>query len=177
MESKRGRIRRVKHWRISLAILAALSASLALADDFKTINGKEYKNATVSRVEPDGIVIKSKSGIAKIFFVELPKEVQARFGHDPAKIEAEKRRRKSAEEKRIEEEKAAEREREERSKDRRGRFEAVTGAIPGRLNSVQHKPIEALQKARCPVKFLSPLKEARTLNLALLKWRCLLATP
>jgi len=30
-------------------MLAVLSASLALAEDFKTINGKEYKNATVSR--------------------------------------------------------------------------------------------------------------------------------
>jgi hypothetical protein len=29
-----------------------------LADDFKTNNGREYKNATVSRVEPNGIVIK-----------------------------------------------------------------------------------------------------------------------
>jgi hypothetical protein len=37
--------------------------SLALADDFKTINGKEYKNVTVSRVEPDGIVIRTSSGI------------------------------------------------------------------------------------------------------------------
>ena len=25
-----------------------------VADDLKTINGKEYKNVTVSRVEPDG---------------------------------------------------------------------------------------------------------------------------
>jgi hypothetical protein len=49
-----------------VAILAALSLSLALADDFKTINGKEYKNATVRHVEPDGIVIKTKSGITKI---------------------------------------------------------------------------------------------------------------
>jgi hypothetical protein len=29
-------------------------ASIALGDDFKTINGKEYKNATVNRVELDG---------------------------------------------------------------------------------------------------------------------------
>ena len=43
------------------AILATLFASLALADDFKTSSGKEYKDATVSRVEPDGIVLKSKS--------------------------------------------------------------------------------------------------------------------
>ena len=47
--------------RATLAILAALSASIALAEDFKTIDGKEYKNASVSRVEPDGIVLKSKS--------------------------------------------------------------------------------------------------------------------
>jgi hypothetical protein len=40
-----------------LAIFASLSASLALADEFKTVSGKEYKNATVSRVEADGIVI------------------------------------------------------------------------------------------------------------------------
>jgi hypothetical protein len=62
-----------------LAILVALCSSLALAEDFKTTAGKEYKNATVSRVESDGIVIKFHGGIAKIFFVELPKEVQERF--------------------------------------------------------------------------------------------------
>jgi hypothetical protein len=28
-------------------------ASIALADDFKTIDGKEYKDVKVSRVEPD----------------------------------------------------------------------------------------------------------------------------
>jgi hypothetical protein len=52
----------------ALAILAALSASIALADDFKTIDGKEYKNVTVKRVEPDGIVVSSKSGILSIMF-------------------------------------------------------------------------------------------------------------
>ena len=84
MESKRGSIgSRVKHWQISLAILAALSASLALADDFKTVAGKEYKDATVSRVEPDGIMIKFHGGIAKIFFVELPPEIQKQYGYDP----------------------------------------------------------------------------------------------
>jgi hypothetical protein len=72
----------VKHWQTTLAIWATLSASLALADDFKTINGKEYKNATVSRVETDGVVLKSKSGITKVYFTELPKDVQQRFGYD-----------------------------------------------------------------------------------------------
>jgi hypothetical protein len=65
----------VKYWEATLAILAALSASLALADDFKTVDGKEYKNAKVSRVEPDGIVLITKSGISKVYFAELPKDV------------------------------------------------------------------------------------------------------
>ena len=79
MESKRGRITRVNYGATTLAILAALSVSLALAEDFKTIAGKEYKNVTVSRVEADGIVIKGKPGISKVYFVELPKDVQERF--------------------------------------------------------------------------------------------------
>ena len=65
-----------------MSIFAALSASLAVADDFKTIKGKEYKNVTVTRVEPDGIVLKTKSGIAKVYFIELPKDAQERFGYD-----------------------------------------------------------------------------------------------
>jgi hypothetical protein len=73
----------VKGWQTALAILAALFASLAFAEDFKTINGKEYKNATVSRVEADGLVLKTKSGILKVYFVELPKEVQEHFGYRP----------------------------------------------------------------------------------------------
>jgi len=69
---------------IRLFLLVACFASVALADDFKTINGKEYKDATISRVEADGIVIKTKTGISKIYFVELPKDVQARFHYGSA---------------------------------------------------------------------------------------------
>jgi hypothetical protein len=79
---------RIKHWKTALAIIAALYTSLALADDFKTINGKEYKNAKVSRVEPDGIVLITKSGISKVYFTELPKEVQQRFNYEPEKAAA-----------------------------------------------------------------------------------------
>ena len=59
-------------------------ASVVLADDFKAIDGKEYKNVTVSRIEADGIVLRTKSGISKVYFVELPKEVQDRFHYNPA---------------------------------------------------------------------------------------------
>ena len=60
-------------------ILAVLFASLALAEDFKTVTGKVYKDATVTRIEPDGIEVKTKTGISKVYFTELPQEVQQRF--------------------------------------------------------------------------------------------------
>jgi hypothetical protein len=63
-------------------------ASVILADDFKTIDGKEYKNATVTRVEPDGIMLITNVGISKVYFTELPKEVQERFHYDTAKAVA-----------------------------------------------------------------------------------------
>ena len=59
--------------------MAVLFASLALAEDFKTIKGKVYKDATVSRVEADGIELKTKTGISKVYFTELPQDVQERF--------------------------------------------------------------------------------------------------
>jgi hypothetical protein len=71
-----------------LIILAVLSATLAMAEDFKTIKGKVYKDATIRRVEADGIVVSTKTGISKIYFVELPKEVQERFRPSPAKTAA-----------------------------------------------------------------------------------------
>src|SRR5207249_9008527 len=67
-----------------MAFLILCFTSIAFADDFKTSEGKEYKDATVSRVEPDGIVLKTKSGISKVYFVELPKEVQERFHYNAA---------------------------------------------------------------------------------------------
>jgi hypothetical protein len=66
-----------------LTFLILPFVSVAFSDDFKTLAGKEYKNATVSRVEPDGIVLTSKAGISKVYFTELPKDVQERFGYDP----------------------------------------------------------------------------------------------
>jgi hypothetical protein len=74
----------MKCWASTLAILAVLSASPALAEDFKTINGKLYKDATISRVEADGIVLKTKTGISKVYFIELPKDVQERFHPRPS---------------------------------------------------------------------------------------------
>jgi hypothetical protein len=77
--NKRARIPLVKNCPAALIILALLSATSIQAEDFKTISGKVYKDATVSRVEGDGIVLKTKTGISKVYFVELPKDVQEKF--------------------------------------------------------------------------------------------------
>ena len=71
-----------------LFFLMLCLASVAVADDFKTNAGKEYTNVTVTRVEPDGIVVKTKSGITKVYFTELPREAQERFHYDPQKAVA-----------------------------------------------------------------------------------------
>src|SRR5215471_12910435 len=74
----------MKYWATTISILPLLSASLALAEDFKTVSGRVYKDATISRVEADGIVLRTKTGISKVYFVELPKDVQERFHHSSA---------------------------------------------------------------------------------------------
>ena len=66
-------------------ILLLFFVTSALSEDFKTVNGREYKDAIVTRVDPDGIMVKTKSGITKVYFIELPKEVQERFHYDSEK--------------------------------------------------------------------------------------------
>src|SRR6516165_4602211 len=72
----------------TFVILIGCFASIALADDFKTVNGKEYKNATVTRVEADGISVKFSGGLVKIPFSELSKELQDKYHYEPEKAAA-----------------------------------------------------------------------------------------
>ena len=67
-----------------LPLVILCLATVAFADDFKLVSGKEYKNVTVTRVESDGIVLKTKTGISKVYFVELPNDVQQRFHYNAA---------------------------------------------------------------------------------------------
>jgi hypothetical protein len=69
----------VKDWATTIVILPLLLTTFALAEDFKTVSGQVYKDATVSHVEADGIELKTKSGIAKVYFSELPQDLQERF--------------------------------------------------------------------------------------------------
>jgi sRNA-binding protein len=127
-------------------ILVVCFASIALADDFKTIHGKEYKDATVMRVEADGVVVRTKGGISKVYFAELPDDVQARFGHDPAKIAAEAAAR-DAEDKRIEEEKTAERERAEKNEEKERNAEADLKRTLDQFQSAEEGAAEPYRNA------------------------------
>lgn len=71
--------------RLCLVFAFFICASAAVADDFKTNDGREYKDVTISRVEPDGIVVLTKSGVSKIYFSELPADVQRRFHYNAEK--------------------------------------------------------------------------------------------
>jgi 23S rRNA pseudoU1915 N3-methylase RlmH len=71
-----------------LEFLILSFASAAFSEDFKTVNGKEYKDASITRVDPDGIVVKTTLGVSKVYFAELPKEVQERFHYDQQKASA-----------------------------------------------------------------------------------------
>lgn len=63
----------------------------------KTVTGKTYENAKVSRVTPEGLVISHPGGIVTIPFTELPANVQEFYGYDPAAAEKSRMERQAAE--------------------------------------------------------------------------------
>jgi hypothetical protein len=87
-------------WKARFTAALFFIAAIASGDDLTTIDGKEYKQISVNRVEPDGIVITHSTGVAKILFTELSNDAQKRFGYDATKIEADRARAKAAEEER-----------------------------------------------------------------------------
>jgi hypothetical protein len=68
-----------------ILLLILLFASISIADDFTTVTGKKYKDVTFSRVELDSIVFMTSTGIVKLYFAELPKEVQEKYHYDAVK--------------------------------------------------------------------------------------------
>jgi hypothetical protein len=69
-------------------ITVFLTVSTVFAEDFTLSGGTKYKNVEVRRVEPDGLVITTTYGIIKLFFTDLPKEVQEKYHYDPRKAAA-----------------------------------------------------------------------------------------
>jgi hypothetical protein len=69
---------------ISLIALTLKAAGLR-AEDLTLANGTKRTDVTVSRAEPDGVVITTNSGIEKIPFSELSPGVQKKYGYDATK--------------------------------------------------------------------------------------------
>lgn len=74
--------------RAGAVIFTFFAIATAFADDFTLDDGTEYKAVKVTRAEPDGLVVTTASGITKLFFSDLPKEVQGKYHYDPKKAEA-----------------------------------------------------------------------------------------
>lgn len=55
------------------------------ADEFTTLDGEKYTNATIKRVEPDGLVISYAEGITKLKFRNLSADLKIKYGYDPQK--------------------------------------------------------------------------------------------
>lgn len=70
-----------------LLLLAMVPANLAWAEEITLANGQVVKG-DISRVEPDGLVVMTDSGVEKISFLSLPEETRKRFGFDFEKAEA-----------------------------------------------------------------------------------------
>ena len=67
MEPKRRESAPLNPPKAIIVILATLFVSLALGEDFKTVSGKIYKDATISHVEADGIVLKNSGNFKGLF--------------------------------------------------------------------------------------------------------------
>jgi hypothetical protein len=65
--------------------LCAVPLLLSRGEDITTTKGETYKSVTISRTEPDGIVVVSKTGIVKLPFTELSEEVQRKYGYNAEK--------------------------------------------------------------------------------------------
>jgi hypothetical protein len=67
---------------IAIAAVLAIAAATR-AEDIETTSHKVYKNATITRAEPDGIMVTYSDGIVKLRFDELPESIRSRFNYDP----------------------------------------------------------------------------------------------
>jgi hypothetical protein len=74
--------------KVAVYVAVLLTVSTVFAEDFTLNGGTKYKNVQIRRVEPDGLVITTTYGIIKLFFTDLPKEVQEKYHYDPKKAAA-----------------------------------------------------------------------------------------
>jgi hypothetical protein len=75
--------------RLPLQLLLALFvAGVVFASDIITRDGKTYKHAKITAVDPDGLRITHSTGVTKAPFDNLPDDIQKQYHYDPAKVAA-----------------------------------------------------------------------------------------
>jgi len=66
-----------------VAVVQRPAAEPAKAPEPAKAGGDEYEKLTVSRVEPDGLMVETDTGIRKIPFADLPEKIQKKYGYNP----------------------------------------------------------------------------------------------
>lgn len=69
---------------IGCTVALILMTLVLKADDFTTLDGDHYPNATIKKVDPDGLMIAYPDGVVKLKFKRLPPAVGAKYGYNPA---------------------------------------------------------------------------------------------
>jgi len=64
------------------------TALLPLNGNLTTLNGKTFEAVTIKRVDPDGLIILHKEGVAKVLFTDLAEELRIKYGYDAQKAAA-----------------------------------------------------------------------------------------
>jgi hypothetical protein len=72
---------------IPLVLFLALSFVTLRAEDFTTTDGKKFSGVKISRIEPDGIVVVTDSGVVKLPFLRLSEDIRKKYGYDPKAAE------------------------------------------------------------------------------------------
>lgn len=65
-------------------ILTLCATSTTFGDIITNKSGQVYNVKKIVRTEPDGITVMHDTGLVKLFFWELPEDIQAKYGYNPA---------------------------------------------------------------------------------------------
>ncbi|MEX2580708.1 MAG: serine protease [Verrucomicrobiales bacterium] len=90
----RGFVREGGQWQEKAAMVATTDHSPT--ETILTTSGKEYREARIKAVEPDGLLLSHEGGVAKVLFTDLAKEIQEQHGYDPAAATAFREARRTA---------------------------------------------------------------------------------
>jgi len=87
--------RKMKKIILIVAVSASLGHGSMVGDriDIQTLDGREFSNAKISRIEPDGLMVMTEDGITKVAFENMPQNLRSKFEagptEEPASHEAE----------------------------------------------------------------------------------------